>query len=30
MLPGPPPPHVLRSLGIDDDEMRAIGVDEIW
>lgn len=30
MLPGPPPPHVLRSLSIDDDEMRAIDVDEIW
>ncbi|MCV7049226.1 RES family NAD+ phosphorylase [Mycobacterium heidelbergense] len=30
MLPEPPPPHVLRSLGINDDEMRAIGTDEIW
>jgi hypothetical protein len=30
MLPEPLPPHVLRSLGIDDDEMRAIDVDEIW
>jgi RES domain len=29
MLPGPPPPHVLRTLGIDD-ELRAIDVDEIW
>lgn len=30
MLPEPPAPHILRSLGIGDDEMRAIGVDEIW
>ncbi|MGE2724354.1 RES family NAD+ phosphorylase [Mycolicibacterium pulveris] len=30
MLPDPPPPHVLRSRGINDDEMRAIAVDEIW
>lgn len=30
MLPDPPPPHVLRSLGIDDDETRAIDVNEIW
>jgi hypothetical protein len=30
MLPDPPPPDVLRSLGTTDDEMRAIDVDEIW
>lgn len=30
MLPDPPPPHVLHSLGIDDEEMRAVDVDEIW
>ncbi|PQP43426.1 RES family NAD+ phosphorylase [Mycolicibacterium austroafricanum] len=30
MLPGPPPPHVLHALGINDDEMCAIEVDEIW
>lgn len=30
MLPEPPPPHLLRPLGINNDETRAIGVDEIW
>ena len=30
MLPGPPPPHVLRSLGIDHGETRAIDINEIW
>lgn len=29
-LPEPPPPQVLRSLGINDDEMRAVDTDEIW
>ena len=29
-LPDPPAPHVLQSLGIDPDETRIIGVDEVW
>jgi hypothetical protein len=30
MLPDPPAPHVLRSLGIETDETRVIGADEVW
>lgn len=30
MLSDPPPPPVLRSRGIDDDETHAIDVNEIW
>jgi hypothetical protein len=30
MLPDPPTPHTLRSLGIEADETRVIGVDEVW
>jgi hypothetical protein len=30
MLPGPPTPHTLRSLGIGSDETRVIGADEVW
>ena len=30
MLPDPPAPDVLRSLGIRDDETRVIAVDEVW
>lgn len=30
MLPDPPPPHLLRSLGIDAGETRLIEVDELW
>jgi RES domain len=30
MLPDPPEPHRLRSLGIHADESRAISVDEVW
>lgn len=30
MLPDPPPPDELRSLGVDPGESRLIGVEEIW
>jgi hypothetical protein len=30
MLPDPPTPHTLRSLGIEADETRVIEVDEVW
>jgi RES domain len=30
MLPDPPRPHTLRSLGIEADETRVIEVDEVW
>ena len=30
MLPHPPAPDVLRSLGIEADETRVIGADEVW
>jgi hypothetical protein len=30
MLPDPPEPDALRSLGIHADESRAISVDEVW
>jgi hypothetical protein len=30
MLPDPPVPHTLRSLGIEADETRIIEVDEVW
>lgn len=29
-LPDPPSPDLLRSIGINDDEARTIGTDEIW
>jgi RES domain len=29
-LPDSPPPHTLRALGIEADETRVIGVDEVW
>ena len=30
LLPDPPTPHALRSLGIEADETRVIEVDEMW
>ncbi|AZG46216.1 RES family NAD+ phosphorylase [Gordonia insulae] len=30
MLPGPPEPEVLQALGIHDDEVRVIDIDEVW
>lgn len=30
MLPDPPPPQVLRELGISAGETRTIGDDEVW
>jgi hypothetical protein len=30
MLPDPPPPHALRSLGIQAEETRTIEVAEVW
>jgi RES domain len=30
MLPDPPEPHTLRSLGIQSDEARVISVDDVW
>ncbi|GAA1482589.1 hypothetical protein GCM10009624_30290 [Gordonia sinesedis] len=30
MLPDPPAPEDLRDLGVRDDEVRTIGVDEVW
>ena len=30
MLPNPPAPEDLRALGLRSDEVRVIGVDEVW
>jgi hypothetical protein len=30
MLPDPPEPNALRSLGIHADESRTMGLDEVW